>query len=538
MYGEKATNKNTFDVILSCNDNLAKIERLYYQDDQFLDFATQVVDGEYGMSLFSWEKEEKGNRVEQRYYDHDGNIIEDNGLRILTLNDVIILSQMGDALSWKDFDPYAYVEVGFGFYIRNYPINDYYALLIGASAAEREPMYFLLKNRLTDESIDIREGSVSEFLEKQNQEIVTEAPSGTVFYHDKNKDGTYQLTIPVEGIYCIQTVVGRERGTVERADDMAFEKGEKVHLAKLDKYKDLSGLLLLGLGEKGEILFSLSIPEPPNVDPITAVFSDGWVLCRDSFSVSNAEQWFETPDSQKIEEYVLDYTYNQLKAQAKKSEINVLSISDHYALLRVFDENPELIVYHYTHSNISGDINITGISREKYGANDGLSINHFQMDNQHIYFGMVRQVLHQDPLFETIKSNQNITMRFVSVDGETFETAFQNNSCFLTTLNSPLADFEILDEENNTLLNLETFLAQGYAVQEKSMLIAALGTNGARGFVKAEDLDGELPSNPEEAVAYMEEMERKTGYGTKKYVRLIPLYAADGVTVIGEFAVG
>ena len=98
--------------------------------------------------------------------------------------------------------------------------------------------------------------------------------------------------------------------------------------------------------------------------------------------------------------------------------------------------------------------------------------------------------------------------------------------------------FELLNSEKQVSWDLERYYDHGYVIQESSLLIAALGTNGTRGFVKAEDLDGDLPSNPAEAVAYMEEMERKTAYGTKNYVRLIPLYAEDGVTVIGEFAIG
>lgn len=72
-------------------------------------------------------------------------------------------------------------------------------------------------------------------------------------------------------------------------------------------------------------------------------------------------------------------------------------------------------------------------------------------------------------------------------------------------------------------------------------LIAAVGIDGTEGYVYQRDLDAEKPNNPDEAVEYMKRYEermeemRRTG---EMFFRIIPLYAADGVTVIGEFGVG
>lgn len=55
-------------------------------------------------------------------------------------------------------------------------------------------------------------------------------------------------------------------------------------------------------------------------------------------------------------------------------------------------------------------------------------------------------------------------------------------------------------------------------------LIEAYGSNGTLGYVKKTDLYGELPSSPAEAL----ESKARTR-------EAIPLYAADGVTVVGEF---
>jgi len=61
-------------------------------------------------------------------------------------------------------------------------------------------------------------------------------------------------------------------------------------------------------------------------------------------------------------------------------------------------------------------------------------------------------------------------------------------------------------------------------------LIAAIGTNGRCGFVRASDRDQGPPADPEEALAYMADLDPDG--------RDVPLYAQDGVTVIGSFHIG
>ena len=60
-------------------------------------------------------------------------------------------------------------------------------------------------------------------------------------------------------------------------------------------------------------------------------------------------------------------------------------------------------------------------------------------------------------------------------------------------------------------------------------LVAAHGTNGRCGFIRAADLEGDQPRDPEEAAEHMANLD-PDGHD-------IPLYAQDGVTVIGWFHV-
>jgi signal peptidase I len=65
------------------------------------------------------------------------------------------------------------------------------------------------------------------------------------------------------------------------------------------------------------------------------------------------------------------------------------------------------------------------------------------------------------------------------------------------------------------------------AINKTPDLVKAVGVDGTEGYVRNQDLLGEMPKTPEEAL----EMQKKSPPGGRD----IPLYAADGKTVIGVF---
>ena len=89
--------------------------------------------------------------------------------RTLTLDDVRMLAEKGDALGWEDFALYDFEEVGSGLYIRSYPIDSRYDLLVGATRETADPIYYLLRDRKTDASIDIRTEDVDAFLRADSE---------------------------------------------------------------------------------------------------------------------------------------------------------------------------------------------------------------------------------------------------------------------------------------------------------------------------------------------------------------------------------
>lgn len=72
--------------------------------------------------------------------------------------------------------------------------------------------------------------------------------------------------------------------------------------------------------------------------------------------------------------------------------------------------------------------------------------------------------------------------------------------------------------------------ADATSPETKPELISAIGVDGTEGYVRKQDIDGEQPKSPEEAIAIQNS--RSPGG------RDIPLYDVDGKTVIGVFHVG
>ena len=89
----------------------------------------------------------------------------------LTLDDVVTLSQKGDALSWSDFERYQGREVGFGLYIMRYEIDELFDVLVGGVPDETPWYIYLRVNNEADDRIDIRTEDVSTFVEAHRNDV-------------------------------------------------------------------------------------------------------------------------------------------------------------------------------------------------------------------------------------------------------------------------------------------------------------------------------------------------------------------------------
>ncbi len=89
----------------------------------------------------------------------------------LTLDDVVLLSQKGDALTWSDFERYQGREIGSGLYIMRYEIDDLFDVLVGGYSDETPWYIYLCVNSESEDRIDIRTEDVSTFIEAHKNDV-------------------------------------------------------------------------------------------------------------------------------------------------------------------------------------------------------------------------------------------------------------------------------------------------------------------------------------------------------------------------------
>ena len=91
--------------------------------------------------------------------------------RRLTLDDVVLLAQKGDALTWSDFERYAGQEIGSGLYIVRYEIDELFEVRVGGMP-EVTPMYiYLMVNNEAEDRIDIRTEDVAAFIKAHRDDV-------------------------------------------------------------------------------------------------------------------------------------------------------------------------------------------------------------------------------------------------------------------------------------------------------------------------------------------------------------------------------
>lgn len=113
----------------------------------------------------------------------------------LDLEDVLDLSEKGNALTWSDFADYAHEDIGSGLYVWHYPIDETFSLMIGGPSLEEAPIYICLcVGDDGENALDIREGNVQSFIEAN-------APSYLCVY-TQEYDMEPSVTFYPDGTYC------------------------------------------------------------------------------------------------------------------------------------------------------------------------------------------------------------------------------------------------------------------------------------------------------------------------------------------------
>ena len=100
----------------------------------------------------------------------------------LSLDEIVRLSEKGEALSLTDFKKYPYTDDGSGVYIRRYAIDDVFEFAIGSGGLEEDARIYymnLYTKTGTEDFIDIRTGDVTAFINKYKRNSTTNNNSTT-----------------------------------------------------------------------------------------------------------------------------------------------------------------------------------------------------------------------------------------------------------------------------------------------------------------------------------------------------------------------
>ena len=88
----------------------------------------------------------------------------------------------------------------------------------------------------------------------------------------------FYLTVGAEGVMNIEVTAPNASGGCQLANGSAFKKGERVWLESLDGLADLRGLTITAMNEKGEVVWSASIPDTDENKGFTRLTLDGWTI--------------------------------------------------------------------------------------------------------------------------------------------------------------------------------------------------------------------------------------------------------------------
>jgi len=112
----------------------------------------------------------------------------------LTLDELKLIAQKGDAISWDDFATYHGRDVGSGLYIMHYSMEPPYYVTVGGVPGE-PPMYVRLCSTETEQYIDIRQESIDEFIQKSKAKVVEDVVNKIKADLDKNAENFYETDV-------------------------------------------------------------------------------------------------------------------------------------------------------------------------------------------------------------------------------------------------------------------------------------------------------------------------------------------------------
>ncbi len=211
--------------------------------------------------------------------------VKDDGVegRKLTLDDVVMLSQKGDALSWPDFERYQGWEVGSGLYIMRYEIDELFDVLVGGVPDETPWYIYLRVNNEADDRIDIRTEDVSTFVEAHRDDALKvdelSAALNKLEYQPFTCDG-----VPEYQIYDIDSTV------------YSINFSEKWVWRGNNEQAELSDELIRLLRESGVLVAGENMPIPAGPDAAATTLSEEQAAIRQAILEHNKSSYSQEYD--------------------------------------------------------------------------------------------------------------------------------------------------------------------------------------------------------------------------------------------------
>ena len=523
VFGEKGTNKNSFDVILSCNENLAQIHRIYYRDGELIDQEVQKVYTKHAMTLFSWELGKDADTVKQIYYDQNGNEIPDEGHTIEKYSQknlkepekIEIISGANTIYFEKGTEKYNKIWVAIhANWWKHTGDNAEFAAYDSLIEPEGPDELKTTSNRtyLTLEDTVIRflypsdpvqwrtsdgdlipiklitfilplEGQEETntrgfFIISQTENIGINEGLFTYYYRPELTNDFWRFL----NTEFSDTVV--EEGKTLSLNDVILlsQKGEELTLADLEGFactREGSSLLYhreypinasyyLAIGHSDAVEKPLYIwlfhgPSGDHVD----VRQGNWEEAITGFINAHNETVSESTDISGLAEFFMEYSYEQVRFRMSREDVQFLGIVGEYALVFCSGEDPVLMLYEFRENG--EEIQITGFATGEYAISGGLSVNHLALNGHHVYFGTITDS-HWDPMEDSAVPIDCADLKFVGENGEELVMNLNNHPGYLCILDSPLAEFTVMDSEGRVCLDSDTYFKQGYGIAECMLL--------------------------------------------------------------------
>lgn len=164
-----------------------------------------------------------------------------------------------------------------------------------------------------------------------------------------------------------------------------------------------------------------------------------------------------------IQEWFLRYKIEDYMLRMSQAEVRVLDATEEYALVFYSGMGPSLQLYRY--ETEAEQLTVTDYATGAYTVSGGISINHLETDGKHIYFGTVSNS-HWNPAENVV--NYFIPDRLRLTDGSGVSVEVTVSEGYLVIMDEAMMDFQLLDRKGMVCLDRETYLAQGYSVEEQN----------------------------------------------------------------------